>query len=357
MKQSIVFRVDSSAQIGGGHLMRCLTLAEMLKKEAKITFVCRDLPGNTAFLAESRGFDLKLMPFHGESPALGGYEKWLTIPPDMDAAETQEAVREKAACLVVDHYALGLEWERKLRPYTEKIIVIDDLADKPHDCDILTNQSFEPELSQKYDGLTPAGCRKFLGREYALLREEFYLARKSLRRRTGELRNVLIFFGGGDYGGETGKVLLALESAPGLTANVVVGGGNERKDEIERLCASLPWAKFHCQIDYMAALANEADLAIGAGGLAAVERCFLGLPSLIVSVADNQEAGGKMFAALGFAEYLGNSSDVAALAWREAVLRYKREPGRLLRMSQAALNVSRTIGSGARLFKKAVLHA
>ncbi|MDR3348864.1 MAG: UDP-2,4-diacetamido-2,4,6-trideoxy-beta-L-altropyranose hydrolase [Acidaminococcales bacterium] len=357
MKQSIVFRTDSSPLIGGGHLMRCIALAETLKKEAAITFICRDLPGNVASLAENRGFGLKLLPFHGENPALTGYEKWLAVPSDTDAAETQQALREKADCLIVDHYSLGLEWERKLRPYAGKIIVIDDLADKPHDCDILANQSFEPGLAQKYGGLTPAGCRQFLGPEYAVLREEFYLARQNLRRRTGKLRNALIFFGGGDYSGETGKVLLAMEGAPGFTADVVVGGGNERKDEIGELCARLPWAKFHCQIDYMAALANEADLAIGAGGLATVERCFLGLPSLIVSTADNQETGVKMFAALGFAEYLGKSADVAATTWREAILRYKREPERLLRMSQAALKSARTIGSGAHFLKEAILRA
>jgi UDP-2,4-diacetamido-2,4,6-trideoxy-beta-L-altropyranose hydrolase len=360
MKRSVVFRVDSSLLIGGGHLMRCLTLAEMLKKEAAITFVCRDLPGNIAHLAENKGFGLKLLPFRGDGQSLPGYEKWLTVPEDVDAAETQSALREKADCLIVDHYALGLGWERKLRPYAKKIAVVDDLADKPHECDILTNQSFEPGLEQNYFGLTNAGCRKFLGREYALLREEFYLARENIRRRTGELLNVLVFFGGGDYGNETGKALEAIEGmegVPGFVADVVVGGGNAKKDEIERRCSRLAWAKFHCQIDHMAALANQADLAIGAGGLSAVERCFLGLPSLIVSVAENQETGGKIFAELGFAEYLGKSADVTALAWREAIRRYKREPSRLLRMGQAALDAARSIGSGRRLLQEALLRA
>ena len=353
--KKLVFRVDSSAQIGGGHLTRCLTLAEMLKKEAAITFICRDLPGNVAHLVQDKGFGLKILPFHGDGQSLRGYERWLTVPAATDAAETQGALREKADCLIVDHYALGLGWESKLRGYAGKIAVIDDLADKPHDCDILTNQSFEPGLAQKYAGLTNAGCQKFLGQEYALLREEFYLAKENIRRRTGEVRNALIFFGGGDPGNETGKVLNAIEGETGFSADVVVGGGNEKKDEIREMCDRLPWTRFHCQTDRMAALVSQADLAIGAGGMAAVERCFLGLPSIIVSIAENQEEGSKLFAALGFVEYLGKSAGVTALDWREAIRRLRRDPGRLLRMSQAALKASRNIGSGRRLLQEALL--
>lgn len=315
MKTAI--RVDSSTVIGSGHLMRCLTLAERMRKEqnAEVHFISRDLEGNLHEKIKEAGFFLHVLPRHALDESLTGYAAWLTVSKEQDAKETLDCVTtqfQRLNWLIVDSYALDEVWEKMLRPYVGKIVVIDDLANRKHDCDALLDQNFYLDMEHRYDGLVPSVCKKFLGPQYALLREEFYEEKKHARERTGKVKNILVFYGGSDSTNETMKALRALVrmERKDIAVQVVVGGGNPHKNEIKTFCKRYPWMEYACQVNNMAERMNIADLSIGAGGTTTWERCFLGLPAIVTAVAENQEDGCLICASKGLFAYLGRWAEV-----------------------------------------------
>jgi UDP-2,4-diacetamido-2,4,6-trideoxy-beta-L-altropyranose hydrolase len=193
-------------------------------------------------------------------------------------------------------------------------MVIDDLADRAHDCDLLLDQNYYRDAESRYNVLVPDHCRCFLGPRFALLRREFREMRKQTVPRPGRIQRLFIFFGGTDPTGETLKALAALREwrRPDIAADIVVGSGNPRRDEIMEACTRLPQVAFHCQVDNIAALMARADLAIGAGGTASWERCSLGLPVILIVVAPNQAEVADNLHAAGAGWLLGDSATVTA---------------------------------------------
>lgn len=320
----ILFRTDSSYSIGSGHVFRCLTLADDLRQRgAEVTFVCREFPGNMIGAIEGKGYKAVRLPSPHDLAAAAadaGYAGWLGAPWEEDAKETVAVLQGgQADWLVVDHYGVDHRWEKAVRPHMGKILSIDDLADRPHDCDLLLDQNLYEGMEGRYDGLIPEGCPVLLGPKFALLRPEFADARKALSRRDGSVKRVLVFFGGSDSTGETEKALEALSGigATGLEIDVVVGASNPRKGEIEAFCARHEAFRFHCQTGNMAELLARADLAIGGGGTTTWERCSLGLPSIVVAVAENQEELARCGAENGLFLYLGREQSVTAERIRE----------------------------------------
>ncbi len=298
--------------------MRCLTLARYYCIDGQnVTFICRNLLGNMNDLAREQGFELKILPVADPNDYLTGYGKWLTVTQEQDAAETIEIVRkmDKAERLVVDSYAIDCTWEKMLRPYVGEIMVIDDLANRQHDCDVLLDQNFYLHKEMRYQGLVPAHCRMLLGPEYALLREEFYRVKAQMRERDGRLRNIVVFYGGVDATDETSKAiddLLVLRQLGGLIkvkVTVVVGAGNGRKEAIAKRCTEVGFT-YLCQVSNMAELMAEADLMLGAGGSTTWERCYLQLPAIVTAVAENQFQICEDCAAAGLIYYLGHWDQV-----------------------------------------------
>lgn len=292
----IIIRVDSSSIIGSGHIMRCLTLADSYRKKGhKVRFICRDLPGNMVSLVERQGYDVSILPMTTESSNLTGYEKWLTVSQIQDAKETIVLLQKigRTDRLVVDSYAIDFVWEKMLRPLVGEIMVIDDLANRQHDCDILLDQNFYLDKDSRYNNLVPPHCQLLLGPQHALLRDEFFHVKGKNRRRDGRLQNILVFYGGADATCETIKAIQALSCMQaegvlyGVEITVVVGASNVRKHEIKRLCQQEHF-KYLCQVSNMAELMSKADLMLGAGGTITWERCFLGLPAIVTAVAENQ---------------------------------------------------------------------
>lgn len=311
---NIAIRVDSSFIIGSGHLMRCLTLAEQIKSQiqANIVFISRDLDKNMNCLVENRGFDLYVLPKKTNNNQLPGYEQWLTVTQQEDAEEVKGFLqKQQVDLLIIDSYAIDYKWENIVRPLVKKIMVIDDLANRKHDCDILLDQNYYADMKLRYQGLVPKYCNQLIGPEYALLREEFYIAKKKLRKRTGIIKNILVFFGGSDPSNETCKTLEALIQlkTTDIAINVVVGASNPHKDSLRLICAENNF-NYLCQVSNMGQLMAEADLAIGAGGSTTWERCFLELPSIVVTIADNQIDIAKEANAIGIINYLGHYTDV-----------------------------------------------
>jgi UDP-2,4-diacetamido-2,4,6-trideoxy-beta-L-altropyranose hydrolase len=245
---------------------------------------------------------------------------------------------------VVDHYGLDLAWERAMRDFVKRIWVIDDLVDRLHDCDVLLNQNLMEELEQRYLHKVPSTCRLFLGPAHALIRPEIIQAGKAARtRRT--LSSILISFGSSDPTKETEKALKALtlpEFRELKRIDVVVGLSNPQKERIERLCAAYSHIKFHCQTEQMANLMAEADIAVGAGGVTAWERCIVGLPTLQISVAENQLEASRLLYKAGAIDHLGWHQQVTVQDIAAALRQYVDQPLLLERMSKAA---RQTMGS------------
>lgn len=321
----VVFRVDASYEVGSGHLMRCLTLAKHFIKEKKadVYFIMRALDGNLINLVEQEGIHSLILPKADKVYHLEGYSKWLTVSQVLDAEQSIKKIEfiDSVDLLVVDSYAIDITWECMLRPYTKKIMVIDDLANRKHDCDILLDQNLYDDMYKRYNGLIPSDCECFLGPSFVLLRDEFYIAREKLSRKRSELRNILVFFGGIDASNETTKTLQAIDklNKPDLIVNVVVGKNNPYKEEVANYCAMHDNWNYYCQINNMAELMVDADLAIGAGGTTTWERCFLNLPSIVITVADNQVEGAMVSSKEGIIKYLGLSRNVNVEAITQAI--------------------------------------
>ncbi len=326
--------------------MRCLTLGEQLRKRAaEVLFVCREHPGHMCDLIESRGFVVVHLP-PGDSQAgldWNRHAPLLQATLEQDAEETLSALtgRSRLDWLIVDHYAIERSWERRMQSITRRIMIIDDLADRLHDCDLLLDQNYFRDFDQRYEGLVPESCQKLLSPVYALLRPEFTTARENLRQRTGMVKKLLVFFGGSDPTDETSKALEAIRSLnpADIHIDVVVGAGNPRRDKVRRLCHDLPGADFHCQVENMAELLANADLSLGAGGSTNWERFALGTPALLVAVADNQEAHSQDLADRGLVSYLGRSEQVDQGRIAERLQWLMRNPEVLTEMSRSGLDL------------------
>lgn len=318
---NIAFRTDASLQIGTGHVMRCLTLADALQATgAQCHFICREHPGNLIAQIRQRGFSVSVLPAAAEAmitddPADTGrsnYAAWLGVDWATDAAQTKVGVGETAFdWLIVDHYALDARWEQTLRPLCRKLMVIDDLSDRPHDCDLLLDQNLGRDVGD-YSQLVPGGCTVLAGPRYALLRPEFAALRDvSLRRRaTPQLKHLLITMGGVDQTDATGKVLEALQDCPlpaDLHITVVMGPHAPWLERVQLLAKQLPQpTEVKVNVNNIAQLMADSDLAIGAAGSTSWERCCLGLPTLIVVLAENQLNGAAALEQSGSVKLIGS---------------------------------------------------
>ena len=315
---NIVVRVDSSNVIGSGHLMRCLTLAQRFSNDGHIvSFICRDLEGNLAGLVKKQDFQLYMLPPASIDDSITGYASWLTVTQEQDAAESITLMQKmgKVDRVVMDSYAIDETWEKIIRPYTNEIFVIDDLANRKHDCDILLDQNFYLNKEERYKELVPEQCKLLLGPEHALLREEFYLAKEKMQPRDSKLHNILVFYGGADATNETSKAIEALSllksngELQNVNITVVVGGSNPNNESISNHCLKEDF-KYLYQVNNMAELMTEGDLMLGAGGTTTWERCFLSLPAIVTAVAENQFQICNDCAMAGIIYYLGQWNEV-----------------------------------------------
>jgi UDP-2,4-diacetamido-2,4,6-trideoxy-beta-L-altropyranose hydrolase len=322
----IAIRTDSSVDIGSGHVMRCLALAEALRHHgAEITFICRNIMGHYGALIGEKGFPVVMIPSNSLLDCLH------------DANLTKDALAGTILdWLIVDHYGIDVFWEQLLRPCTKRIMVIDDLANRLHDCDILLDQNLYENLDIRYTSLAPPACRFFLGPRYALLRDEFISANKNLRERDGTIRRILVFFGSSDPTNETEKALAALRlfDRRNISIDVVVGASNPNKGRIQEICAGMPCTSFHCQAGNMASLMANTDLALGAGGSTIWERCFVRLPSIVWTIADNQRETTEAAARVGAVQNLGYCAQVTVEAILSALTTVIMNPAMLVTMGE-----------------------
>ncbi|MBS4694432.1 UDP-2,4-diacetamido-2,4,6-trideoxy-beta-L-altropyranose hydrolase [Aeromonas allosaccharophila] len=299
MAFKVAFRLDAGADIGLGHLMRCLAIADRLKiAGAECHFLCHALPKQLLPMLQ-RHHHHSLLALDDEGPLPDLQPDWL----------------------VFDHYQIDREIEKRLAVHCDQVLVIDDLADRPHHCQLLLDQGPLRSASD-YQNLIPKDCHLLLGTDYALLRPAF---RQLARQVTPPWQRGLICFGGADPAGAcltTLNSLIRLPWARTIQWTLVAGGANAFWPELQQ------WVAKHTdlqigllrQSDQMAQLMQQHDFTIGAAGGMTWERACLGLPTLAVPIVDNQQFNDEVIARFQLAERL--------------TLRELAEPERLLQALQ-----------------------
>jgi UDP-2,4-diacetamido-2,4,6-trideoxy-beta-L-altropyranose hydrolase len=316
------FRTDASNEIGTGHIMRCLTLACRLRElGANCVFICRVLDGNQLHRVRDAGFRFIALPRSEMSNSAKVFENtltthsnWLTVSWQDDAQQTVKCLtNEVVDWLIVDHYALDRKWEKCLRSYAKKIMVIDDIADRNHDCDLLLDQNMVLNLERRYEGLVPPQCRCLLGPRYALIQPEYSKLRPYLQPRQRPVRRILVYFGGVDLFDLTGitiSAILALQRK-GIKVDVVISSQSPNSEAVREKVKGNDGISCYEYLSSLAPLMLQADMAIGAGGATTWERLCMGLPSLVVSTGENQIGTCEELARIGLITYLGRNNDLS----------------------------------------------
>jgi UDP-2,4-diacetamido-2,4,6-trideoxy-beta-L-altropyranose hydrolase len=321
---NVVIRADAANHIGTGHIMRCLTLAHSLANNgATVEFICREFEGNIIEGIISQGFNTHRLPrlecsnFEldlGDHPP---HANWLGTSWQNDVYQSLSAcARASYDWLVIDHYAIESQWQQEMRALFKHILVIDDLADRRHECDILLDQNVAISSDHNYEVLVPDTARILLGPEYCLLRPEFHQQYPELQSR--ETQRVLVFFGGIDRYGYTFQVLKALVEYDDIHITIVTGSNNLQNVEIEQLCKEKSHT-YLSNISNMAEVMASQDYAVIASGFVCYEVASLQIPSLFVPLSDIQDRVARKLASMGIGSVLLPSELNAA------TIRYKLE--------------------------------
>ncbi|MBP0640062.1 UDP-2,4-diacetamido-2,4,6-trideoxy-beta-L-altropyranose hydrolase, partial [Cupriavidus sp. AcVe19-6a] len=340
---TVAFRVDASSKIGSGHVHRCLALASALKSSgANVEFICRAHVGSLLDLIRSRGFAYHVLE-RPNAPREDVYP-WLGVSYEEDKADTVGVIKKIGYVdwLVIDHYGIGIEWERELKPYVGSRLVIDDLANRAHDCEVLLDQNLFPNAERRYASLVPLNCAMLLGPKYALLRDEFSRNQQQLCQPDYDPSSrIFVFFGGVDFTNETLKFLRACFEAKKFPdgVEVVVGAQNRNLEDIRKIIRNDGRINLHVQVDNIAKVMRRCNYAFGAGGTTNWERFALGLNASVTSVADNQIESSLYLQERDLIDYLGESPAVSVECYRRALstLRPSSELMRVRSMKITAL--------------------
>ena len=302
----ILFVCDAGPGVGGGHVMRCLTLAGALTAKGA---AC-------AFVRTPEAADI-----------LARYA------PDMPLVDEDAT----ADLVVLDSYRMAPATEAAWRARAGRLAVIDDLA-RPHDADLVLDPSFGREARDYSAPVVLAGPA------YALVRPAFAAARAEALARRGEpARRCLVSLGLTDVGGITGRVAKALADSS-LALDVVVGAGAASLRALEALAAA-GRVTLHIDSDDMAGLITRADLCVGAGGSSVWERACLGLPTVTLILADNQRDMAMRLDAAGVTLALDARWPGLEARLADAMARLVRDDG--LRAGLSAASAALCDGLGA----------
>jgi UDP-2,4-diacetamido-2,4,6-trideoxy-beta-L-altropyranose hydrolase len=327
----ITFRTDASTEIGTGHVMRCLSLASKLRSRGAICrFICRNHPGNLIEFIREHDFETIELPLDevdsSISPKIDAqsldHAAWLGVDWRIDADQTIAGFGNVAVdWLIVDHYALDSRWESVMRGRCKRIMVIDDIADRNHDCDLLLDQNLFAEKAARYIGKIPVRCSQLLGPKYALLQSHYAELHARIPPRQGPVRRILVYFGGVDANNLTSLAVTAYRSIDreDIALDVVVNATNPHVESLRQQIEGDNNVILHVGLPSLAPLMAQADLAIGAGGATSWERCCMGLPTLVISIAANQVPIAHELDRQGFIRWLGDVKEISGPRLLEAV--------------------------------------
>ena len=316
----VCFRVDASKELGIGHVSRCLSLADALRASgATCQFICSELPefirekivrhghNVSIFSSKDKKISLNPKPRVQKSTESRLMEDWVE-----DAKLTEKHFGSLTPdWLIVDHYSLDSRWESMMRNKSARLMVIDDLADRQHECDLLLDQNLVANWQSRYKEKVPDSCVLLLGPQFALLQKMYSDLRPFVKTRKGEIRRVLIHFGGTASSELSDLVLSVLQGLRYSEIKVDVVAGDLEDSLGLRSSGLRSSITFHTMVESLAPLILDADLFIGAGGATTWERCCLGLPSIVISVADNQEEVAAELNRLGIIRWIGGHENVS----------------------------------------------
>ena len=324
-ERSLLIRADASISRGTGHVVRGLTLAgELHRRGWETSFAARDIPGALRSEIEAAGHRFVPVPSH--------------IPMSAEPAYLESASAVPFSVVIADHYDIDAAWHRAAAGLARSVAAVDDLASAEQAVDVLLNQNLGYSDAD-YEGLTPTGCRLLIGPEYAMLRPAFRDARLGGLRHRDEVRRILVFMSGGDPGDATGQVLAALAETE-AHIDVVVGGAYPHLESLHHLASRHGRAMVHQSTPDMAKLMMLSDLAVGAPSSASWERCCLGLPTVTITLAENQLRVAAALSALGATVSLGWYHEVDQAAIAGAVAELSSRGSRLREMSEIAAGVT-----------------
>ncbi len=296
----VVIRVDASVNIGSGHVMRCITLAKILKNNSAIVeFICREHEGNLIDYIRSMSFKTHVLKskLTSESNTIDNFlhhSDWLDTTQQQDAKECRDILEKiQTDWLIVDHYAIDKLWQSLLVGMYKKLMVVDDLSDREHVCDILLDYSYNQNLN-RYDNLVPKSCKLLLGADFCLIRPEFLQWRKySLdHHKNNRLKKLLVTMGGSDKKNITSEILknMHLFGVPDdISITVVLGGLSPHIESIKKQVVLLPFnITIKENVSNMAELMSNTDLVISAAGSTIWEIFCLGVPNILIAVEKNQ---------------------------------------------------------------------
>lgn len=309
MNSTLIIRADASVRIGIGHVMRCLALAQQWRhRGGRVIFAqAETVPALTARLQEE-GI---------ETSALAG-----SAGTADDAQETIALAQICGArCVVADGYAFGAAWQKQIKDAGLRLLVIDDYGHAEHyHADLVLNQNagVDAALYARRDPKT----RLLLGTRYALLRREFLASRPGAHVTPERAQKILVTLGGSDPDNVTARVVAALAPLADIEAVVVAGGGNPNLAAIRHAVeVAGPAIRLVVNATNMPELMAWADVAISAAGSTSWELAFMGLPSVLIVTAENQEGIPAALANAGVSINLGNhavttSADIMAAVRR-----------------------------------------
>lgn len=345
----IAFRVDAATWIGSGHVIRCLTLASELKRlGATCRFICRDFEGNLADHIAAQGFRVDLLPAYDDPLGTSARDEsaFLGVTSERDARETRALLGGQVDWIVVDHYGIDTEWETAMRPSAKRIAVIDDLANRQHDCDLLLDQTLGRSKTS-YKGFVPDSCTLLIGAEFALLRPEFR-GKGRPRTESRQASHALISMGGGDQHNITIAALKTLretEQCRDHRVTVILGPLAQNHAEVTAFAAKDRAIDVRSGVTNMAEFLTEVDYAIGAVGMSALERAVMGVPSVLVTLAANQKAIAHALNDLGAAIAGGEFGTKTFEQDLSDAIVEMTKPETQARVSRRALRVSHGFGA------------
>lgn len=310
-----LFRCDGGARIGIGHLMRCRALAAALEQR-----------GWRCWFATTR-----------ESASLLSPRRPIIVPAGLRGAPVvaRAVAARRIDCLVVDHYGLDADFERAARGTARLVVAIDDLADRPHDCDVIVDADPGRRVAD-YARAGAGRARLLLGTRHALLRPEIARLRRAGSRRAAGGGRLLMTLGGADPAGLSGRILAALpdEAETGLDTVVVVGPANRRRRQLVRQAAE---RGFECAVapGDLPRRMTAATLVITAAGTTCWELACLGVPAIVVVTAENQRSCARAMRRAGAGIVFERADERAVRGIALAVRRLTRDRARRRRMAAA----------------------
>jgi UDP-2,4-diacetamido-2,4,6-trideoxy-beta-L-altropyranose hydrolase len=333
MNNTLLIRADAGLQIGTGHVMRCLALAEpWLKAGADVTLVSAQLPAALAKRAEGPG--IKLQPLS----ALPGSEA--------DANNlAQFAVRRKADWLVVDGYHFDADYQSKLKQAGLRFLFFDDFGHAKHYCaDFVLNQNLGA-TENLYNSREPF-TQLLLGTHFVQLRTDFLKWRGWQRTIPAQAKKILVTLGGSDPENITLNVIQSLERLSDFDSMVVIGGSNPHGEALKsRITRHASRIRLIQNADNMPELMAEADLAIAAGGTTAWELAFMGLPVLMMVMADNQRSNAEQLQSTGVAKNLGWHKNLSPEKIAEEIVKFSGDPSARGEMARRGKELIDGLGS------------